>query len=258
MLVSSFGISSFSTGSMAQRSESSRYWLELTNLSDRSISFEFAAHVTRYSSMPYGQPTDLLVQLAELKKFVGGALAGDYHTWYAGDWALESGHPVLRLTVPVPAKSSQPVRLSASSVDRYPQAEGYVELTVPVIRSATPPFEWIPQSDRPVPVLLYPSTEERAAQGGSVIASARQPLPLVTGQAYHEIPPNTSLKIRAIPLHDILVRKPAFLAATAGPPDEDAARSLIEMLTALGDNDRAALNELLKTMQSPIRVENRD
>ncbi len=260
MLISSFDISSESSGSTALRSTYSSYWLELTNLSGQDITFEFAAHVTRYSSLPYGQPTDPNVQLAELKNYVGGALAGDYWTWYAGGWALEGGHPVLRLTVPVPAKSSQPVRLSAFSVDRFPRAEGYVELTVPVIRSATAPFKWVPQSDRPVPVLLYPATEERATQGGGEISSARQPLPLASGQPYHEIVPNTELRVRRIPIRDILVRNPGFVgsAAGVGSPDEDDARSLVDLLTSLGDDDRAALNELLQIMASPLRIENRD
>ncbi len=260
MLVSSFDISSVNYGSSAMRATYSAYWLELTNLSDRTISFEVAAHVTRYSSYPYGQPTDPNVQLAELKNFVGGAVAGDYYTWYAGGWALESGHPVLRLTVPVPANSSQPVRLSAFSVNRFPRAEGYVELTVPVIRSEKPPFNWIPQSDRPVPVLLYPATEESATQGGSAISSVRQPLPLVSGQPYNEIPPNTELRVRRFPIRDLLVRDPAFVAkaAGAGPADEDDVRSVVDLLTSLDADDRAALNELLQKMESPIRVERRD
>lgn len=257
MLVSSFGISSDQPGSTALRSTESRYWLELTNLSSQDITFEFAAHVTRYSSLPYGQPTDPVIQLAELKQLVGGALAGDYYTWYEGGWSLEGGHPVLRLSVPVSANSSQPVRLSASSVNRTPHVEGYVELTVPVIRSATAPFKWAPQSDRPVPVLLYPSTEESAKQGGGQISSARQPLPLANGQAYNEIPPNTELRTWKIPIRDLLVRNPAFMANSvgAGLPDEVDAKALVDMLTGLDNDDRSALNELLQTMESPIRVE---
>lgn len=255
MLVSSFGISSDRHGSTALRSTQSRYWLELTNLSGQDITFEFAAHVTRYSSLPYGQPTDPAKQLAELKQLVGGAIAGDYHTWYDGGWNLEGGHPVLRLSVPVSANSSQPVRLSASAVNVSPQVEGYVELTVPVIRSATAPFEWVPQSDRPVPVLPYPSAEESAYQGRGQISSARQPLPPANGQAYHEIPPNTELRIWKIPIRDLLVHNPGFVAKPAGRPDEDRARSIVDLLEGLGDDDRLALNELLQTMQSPLRVE---
>jgi hypothetical protein len=58
VVISSFDISSWSWGSIANRSTRSTYWLELTNLSDRDIQFEFAAHVTRYSSGFGGQPTD--------------------------------------------------------------------------------------------------------------------------------------------------------------------------------------------------------
>jgi len=256
-LVSSFDISCVSARSTAIRSTYSRYWLELTNLSDADIQFEFTARVTRYSSSAYGQPTDPNVQLAELKKFVGGSLAGNNWTWYTGDWGLEGGHPVLRLAVPVPAKSSQPVRLSAFSIDQFPHVEGYVEVTVPAIRSATPPFRWIAQSDQPVPVLLYPATEEDAAQNGSVISSARQPLPLANGQAYNEIPPEPGWRPWLLPFRDLLVQDPAFVAKAPGARthDEDLARLLVDQLVSLADDDRAALNELLDIMESTIRIE---
>ena len=110
MLVSSFDISSWSPGSINFRSTRSSYWLEVTNLSDEDILFEVAAHVTRYSSGLGGQPTAPAAKLAELKNVVSGSLSGDDWTWYDGGWSLEDNHPVLRLTVPVPANSSQPER----------------------------------------------------------------------------------------------------------------------------------------------------
>ena len=141
MLVSSFGISGDQPGSTALRSTESRYWLELTNLSSQDITFEFAAHVTRYSSLPPSRSADRSRNTTGGTQAAGGRrISGDYYTWYEGGWSLEGGHPVLRLSVPASANSSQPVRLSASSVNRTPRVEGYVELTVPVIRSATAPF----------------------------------------------------------------------------------------------------------------------
>ena len=128
---------------------------------------------------------------------------------------------------------------------------------MPVIRLDKPPFNWIPQGDRPVPVLLYPSTDEDAAQNGSEISSARQPLPLANGQAYNEIPPNTELRTGWIPIRDLLTRNPAFVANPTGSglADEGRARSLVDHLTTLDDDDRVALNELLQTMKSPLRIE---
>ena len=255
MLVSSFDISCWTRSSTSYRSTYTKYWLELTNLATTDIVFEFAAHVTRYASRPYGQPTDPHVQLAELKNVVGGALAGDYWTWYAGGWSLEGNHPVLRLAVPVAANTSQPVRLSAFTSNLIPTVYGYVELTVPPIRSATAPFAWVPQSNGPVPVLLYPSTDESATQNGSEISSARQPLPLANGQAYNEITPETNPRVRRIPFRDLLIRNPAFVASPAALTDEEHARSLVEQLDSLEEHDRAALNELLRSMQSPYRIE---
>ena len=198
MLVSGFHLEFAGAWDARNPAYTSGYELEITNLSGQHIDFEVVAKVTRYASGTiFSPPESPATKLANLKRLIPGVLKDDRWSWFDGGWRHDSGGYSLHITMPIDAGASQLFYMNPSIYESnkswWPRVAGHIELTIPAVRAAEPPYEWIPQADGPVPVLLNPSTVETwdvvtGAAGGAFSHSRTTP-PLTTGQARVEIPP---------------------------------------------------------------------
>ena len=87
---------------------------------------------------------------------------------------------------------------------------GHIEIAIPAVRSAEPPYDLFPQAEGPVPVLLNPSTVETwqvLGAAGGAFANSRTSPPLTTGQAHVEIPPDTDPEVMRVSVRDFLTQK---------------------------------------------------
>lgn len=197
MLVSGFHLE-YTPGSNQVPAYTSGYQLEITNLSDKEIQFTVLARVTRYGFTVYGSPETPATILANLRELVRGVLKNDRVSWFEGDWIRVPDGYALQISIPVAAGSSELFEMMPSmfqSSGWWPRVTGHVELSIPAFRSTEPPYDWVPQTTGPVPVLLNPSTVEAwrmlGEGGGGDFTSSRCSPPLASGQAYSEITPDT-------------------------------------------------------------------
>ena len=269
MLVSGFHLEFAGAWDARNPAYTSGYELEITNLSGQHIDFEVVAKVTRYASGTiFSPPESPATKLANLKRLIPGVLKDDRWSWFDGGWRHDSGGYSLHITMPIDAGASQFFYMNPSIYESnkswWPRVAGHIELTIPAVRAAEPPYEWIPQADGPVPVLLNPSTVETwdvvtGAAGGAFSHSRTTP-PLTTGQAHIEIPPDTDPSIVLISVRDFLTQKMRGAAgvahAIAGLSPTDRAQALIDLLAAVGEDEdeQAALNEVLEELGSSLRI----
>ncbi len=269
MLVSGFHLEFAGAWDARNPAYTSGYELEITNLSGQHIDFEVVAKVTRYASGTiFSPPESPATKLANLKRLIPGVLKDDRWSWFDGGWRHDSGGYSLHITMPIDAGASQFFYMNPSIYESnkswWPRVAGHIELTIPAVRAAEPPYEWIPQADGPVPVLVNPSTVETwdvvtGAAGGAFSHSRTTP-PLTTGQARVEIPPDTDPSIVLISVRDLLTQKMRGAAGVAhviaGLSPEERAQALIDLLAAVGEDEQeqAALNEVLGEMGSSVRV----
>lgn len=192
MLASGFHLQ-FTPGSSQVPAYTSGYELELTNLSDKEIQFDVRARVTR-CSFKLGAPESPGRVLDHLEKLIPGVLRNDLMTWFDGGWSHNADGFALLTRMPVAPGTSELFTMILGMQQPpswWPRVAGYVEVTVPALRSPDPPFPWIPQSSDPVPVLLNPSTVEQwevpTTGGDGAFANSRTSPPLASGRAYNEI-----------------------------------------------------------------------
>jgi hypothetical protein len=201
MLVSGFTLAYSPAGSKGNPVHTSGYELELTNLSDNEIRFDVLARVTRYA-FTIGPPESQSRVLAHLKDLIPGVLQNDRMTWFDSEWVHGATGYVLRTTIPIAPHTSELFEMAPSlyqSEEWWPRVAGHVEVIIPALLTTEPPYEWIPQADGAVPVLLNPSTVEawevHTGGGGGAFAYSRTSPPLSSGQAYQEIVPFTELEV---------------------------------------------------------------
>ena len=142
-------------------------------------------------------------------------LKDDRWSWFDGGWRHDSGGYSLHITMPIDTGASQLFYMNPSIYESnkswWPRVAGHIEVTIPAVRAAEPPYEWIPQADGPVPVLLNPSTVETwdvvTGAAGGAFSNSRTTPPLTTGQSHIEIPPDTDPSIVLISVRDFLTQK---------------------------------------------------
>jgi hypothetical protein len=266
MLVSGFHLQFTPSYSSQNPAYVSGYELEVTNLSDRKIQFEVVARVTRYSFTLFAQPQSPATTLANFKRLVYGVLGNDDWTWFAGGWRHDADGYAMHITIPVAPQASELFKIVPSLFESQswsPRVAGHIELTVPAVRSAEPPYLWFKQAADPVPVLLNPSTVEQwlVLGAGGAFADSRTSPPLSTGQAYNEIPPDSDPLLIPVSIRDYLDQLRNLGAAglaqgAVGLSPEDRAQALIDLVAAVGEDEaeQAALNEVLEGLGSSIRV----
>ncbi len=267
MLVSGFSLD-YAPGSTNNPAYTSGYELEITNLSDKKIQFEVVAKVTRYRFAVFTPPPSPAVILDNLKQLIPGVLSNDLWTWFVGGWSHDADGYALHITIPVAPGTSELFNITPSLFQTrywFPQVAGHIELIVPTVRSAEPPYNWVPQATDPVPVLLNPSTVETwqvlTPGGGGAFTDSRTSPPLRTGQAYNEIPPDTNPRVMRVAIRDYLDALKQLGAAGLAQgarwlPTEDRAQALIDLLAGVGDDEaeQEALNEVLEGLGSSTRV----
>jgi len=269
MLVSGFHLEFAGAWDARNPAYTSGYELEITNLSGQHIDFEVVAKVTRYASGTiFSPPESPATKLANLKRLIPGVLKDDRWSWFDGGWRHDSGGYSLHITMPIDAGASQFFYMNPSIYESnkswWPRVAGHIELTIPAVRAAEPPYEWIPQADGPVPVLVNPSTVETwdvvTGAAGGAFSNSRTTPPLTTGQARVEIPPDTDPSIVLISVRDFLTQKvrgsTGVTHTIAGLSPTDRAQALIDLLAAVGEDEQeqAALNEVLEEQGSSLRV----
>jgi hypothetical protein len=265
MIVSNFYLE-YGSGFTVNPAYVSGYELEVTNLSDKLIQFEVVARVTRYSSQIFTPPESTATTLANLKELISGVKKNDRWNWFTGGWRHDADGFALHITIPIAPGTSELFDIIPSlyqSRSWWPRIAGHIELSVPVVRSAEPPYVWVPQATDPVPVLLNPSTVEiwEVLKAGGAFADSRTSPPLTTGKAHNEIPPDTHLKPIRISIRDYLATVRDLGAAglaqgAVGLSSGDRAQALIDLLAAVGEDEaeQAALNEVLEGLGSSARV----
>ncbi len=267
MLVSGFYLE-WSSNSTVMPTYTSGYELEVTNLSDKKIQFEVVARVTRYSFNMFEPPQSTATILANFKELISGVNTNNLWTWFAGGWRHDADGYALHITIPVAPHTSELFKI-VPGIDQsrswWPRIAGHIELTVPAVRSAEPPYLWFRQAADPVPVLLNPSTVERwemfNAGGGRAFSHSRTSPPISTGQAYNEIPPDSAPLRMPVSIRDYLdqlrnLGEAGLAQGAVGLSTEDRAQALIDLVAAVGEDEaeQAALNEVLEGLGSSIRV----
>lgn len=269
MLVSGFHLEYAGASDPKNPARTSGYELEITNLSGQHIDFEVVAKVTRYASGTiFSPPESPATRFANLSRLVPGVMKDDRWSWFDGGWRQDADGYSLHITMPIDAGASQLFELDPSIYQSnkywWPRVAGHIEITIPAVRSGEPPYEWIPQADSPVPVLLNPSTVEAwevlGAAGGAFSHSRTSP-PLNTGEARVEIQPETDPTVLRVSIRDFLAQRMfgavGVAHAIAGLSPEERAQALVELLAAVDGDDEelSALNEALDDLRSSLRVD---
>lgn len=266
MLVSGFNLE-YAPGSSSTPAYTSGYELEISNLSNTDIQFDVYARVTRYSFRPIAPPDPPATVLGNLKELIRGVLRNDLWTWFDGGWFHDSNGFALVISMPIAAGTSELFDITPSlyqSRTWYPRIAGHIDLTIPAVRSLEPPYDWGPQADGPVPVLLNASTVERwqvpVTGGGGAFADSRTSPPLTGGKSQIEINPAAfpepyyfSVREYLDGLKD-LGREGLARGAVALTPAERA-QTLIDLLAAVDDDaERQAINDVLEGLGAATRI----
>jgi hypothetical protein len=252
MLVSNFSLGVYYSQSPIKWR--AQYTLQITNLAPMTIEFDIECRITRY----YFGGVDPKFESPDesLSSMLGGVWSKDAKGYYQ------------QKLLSIGANSSELYRLwpSPGAIRQWsPYVDGYVVLRVPVVRSRQPPYGLVPQTKKPVPVLLSATREDESYKYYSTVdlmASAQSSLPLATGKAYNEITPETEPYTHPIAIANYVDElldgevKISPAKGAIGLSEEDRAQALIDLLRQVDSNeaDIRALNRMLEGSESRLRV----
>jgi hypothetical protein len=254
------------------------YELQITNLAAVPITFGIETRIT-YSDIGGSHGGESVAKM--LNQFLQWDFSRDddgYYSYYEHE---------------IDANGSFTYNLSPGIDQRNwtPYVDGYTILRVPVVPGSKPSSPKVPQSTKPIPVLLRAGGLQqwyRAQEpGSSLVASSESNPQLGTGTAYNEIPPDTSPIYRPFGFKQYLrgiaeVTKLADISAGApggkdvaakpvvsqgqrllqrpaqavAPAEDSRAATLIELLSSVA-TDKAeidTLNEILRDRGVGISV----
>jgi hypothetical protein len=160
------------------------YELQITNLAAAPIVFGIESRVTYYY---FGGSSGGESVTKMLNQFLGWDFSRDDNGYYTyNEYTIDAnGSFTFHLYPGIYFQR-----------DWTPYVDGYTTLRVPVVPGPKPSGPKVPQSTKPVPVLLRAGGLQqwyRAEEPGSHLVTSSESNPqLATGTAYNEIPPDTS------------------------------------------------------------------
>ena len=152
------------------------------------------------------------------------------------------------------------------------EVRGFVQLRLPAVLEVStgpfPIFRFVPQSDRPVKVLLNPEIRgtflpNAFPAGGGDFDQINYPLELASGQGLNEVEPESGfpgIEIPSAQIPDLVERLPLRDRPTidfAALDEEDRAAALVEVISQIEPSEENLQNvsDLLSKLNIPVAME---
>ena len=250
MIVSHFDVARFSDG------PNRLYRLLITNLASKRYYFRLTWRTRTDSFRPFDENWWTVREKNPYDPSPVIPIQKQAWDTYVDKYLLEL-HPLLNVSV----------TLSPHSKTVTHRAIGYLDLSLPMTLDEDTFTKLIPQSDKPVPVLLHASSVSRQLLAYPEESGERLPtaIPLSTGQALNEIMPQQAIRISP----QMILAPPTEGAPTEAPAegqkrdyaamleDPTSASALVAYLGVAGQSPEAveALNTLLQRGGHPVRLQ---